>query len=827
MKIRILRWGICFVVLVLTLACGWAPSFLDQPLAASPAAGAEQPYKITGSFTVSNDFVIATYIVEHAVALVDMHGFVTRDLEWEIPVDSQVLGYMEVDLEASGGSYALSLPLYPEGELNDVDNDKQKDTGLKVFCVAYWPNLVGGPYSDSYDPSRGWPTYLASIKTDTENEDEVIGGSLVVWAPDAEQEFPTGFGADGLLFTVDDPVGVLPMGYSIINLDHEPFTVSQGAAPTLELFEPTDVTVKDFSDLSYSEAFDRMFEIVRKEYAFNGVAEKAPEWDRLYANLKPQVDQAEKENDPLAFYLAVRDFTWAFKDGHVGSSSDIGTEMFREEIGGGYGFVMRELDDGRFLVTYVAAGSPAEQAGMQVGAEVTAWDGRPIGEAVSEVEPWSAPFSTDYSRRYQQVRYLLRTRVGEQAAVAFTNPEEGSITADLVAIAEFDSFNLTSIYLGYDENALPVEFEILEEGIGYVRINSNYDDLNLIIRLFERALKTFEANELEGIIIDMRKNSGGNPLGLAGFLTDEVIEMGQLEYFSDMTGEFEPNGIRETVEPYPDQYQFSKKVLLVDQACASACEIEAYGFSQVPGMIVVGQYPSAGVEAEVARGQFELPDGITLQIPTGRFTLPDGSIFLEGKGVEPDIRVAIDEVFVLSDDDEVLNTAIEVILKPQGEGVEPSGPPALVGPEESENMVANGSLRQLEEAARESYTDQELAEMDRAFVYTIPLNESEPLAWVWGWCAADAETLVQNLEHIHQEYMLAGDEISSDQFVELDYETGGMSCRVQYLVLTDWPVGEHHLSTTITFDQAINDGSKEYQAGEQVYEYVVYINQQE
>jgi C-terminal processing protease CtpA/Prc len=78
-------------------------------------------------------------------------------------------------------------------------------------------------------------------------------------------------------------------------------------------------------------------------------------------------------------------------------------------------------------------------------------------------------------------------------------------------------------------------------------------------------------------------------------------------------------------------------------------------------MIVMGQYPTGGVEAEVARGQFELPEGFTLQIPTGRFTLEDGSIFLEGVGVVPDVRIPIDEASVLSTLDAVLQDAIASI----------------------------------------------------------------------------------------------------------------------------------------------------------------------
>ena len=97
--------------------------------------------------------------------------------------------------------------------------------------------------------------------------------------------------------------------------------------------------------------------------------------------------------------------------------------------------------------------------------------------------------------------------------------------------------------------------------------------------------------------------------------------------------------------------------LLVGQACFSACEIEAYGFSQLPGMLVVGMYPTGGVEAEVARGQFELPAGMQAQFPTGRFVLPDGSLFLEGQGVRPTVRVPITAENVLSQNDVVLRAA--------------------------------------------------------------------------------------------------------------------------------------------------------------------------
>lgn len=622
----------------------------------------DQPVQITGTFEYTND-IIVDYYVEHAVALIDMNGFVERDQEWEIPVESQVLGYLDITEEEQVGEYQLLLPARPVGTFVDVDNDDEDDTGVQVYVVSYWPNLTGGPFSVGDDLSEGWPAYLASTTNDTENQDEVTGGKLVIWAADDQQEFPTGFGEDELLFTEDDPVGPVPAGYSVIDLDQEPFAVEREAVPSLTLYEPTDVAIKDFSANSYSEAFDQMFEIVRREYAFNGIEGKEPDWDPLYEELAPRVADAEENEDPTAFYLALRDFAFAFQDGHVGlNGGEIGGEIFQAEAGGGYGFAVRQLDDDRVIVTFVTEEGPAAQVGMEVGAEVTEFNGQPVTEAIAEIQPLAGPFSTDFAREYQQQRYLTRAALDTEAAFTFTNPDGARQTETLTAVPENESFSVTSLFRGADPTALPVEFEILPSGIGYVKINSNYDDLNLIVRLFERALSTFEQVQVLGVIIDMRQNSGGASLDLAGFLTDEPIPLGQREYYSEATGAFEPDGPPREVVPKENQYRFDNIVLLVDQACFSACEFESYGFSQVPDIEIIGQYPSAGVMAEVARGQFLLPENMSFQVPTGRVVLPDGSIFLEGVGVEPTQRIPITEETALLDAATVVQIAEEAIL---------------------------------------------------------------------------------------------------------------------------------------------------------------------
>jgi hypothetical protein len=297
--------------------------------------------------------------------------------------------------------------------------------------------------------------------------------------------------------------------------------------------------------------------------------------------------------------------------------------------------------------------------------------------------------------------------------------------------------------------------------------------------------------------------------------------MGQLEYYSDKTGKFEQEGLREKVTPNENQYRFDKTVLLVSQACASACELEAYGFSQVPGTIVVGTTPSSGTEAEVARGQFSLPEGFTMQVPTGRFTLPDGSIFLEGKGVPLTLRVPVDETYALSSEDEVLKAGEKAILEPLGTGVAPSGPPTFTG-DASVKKAINDNTKTLEDLAREKYTSEELSKPG-TFDYTISMNESQAVLWIWGWCAASKETLAANYKQIELAFNLDGKNIPAKDFYAYDNEGNGQFCQFYVGELTDWPAGEHHLSTTVNFKSPINDGFADYPAGTQVFNYTVYL----
>jgi carboxyl-terminal processing protease len=638
----------------------------------APLVTTKEPFRITGSFkwTQEDNGTLTDNILfsERQVVLTDLHGFVIRNKQWELPIDSQVLGYVQYDPKNGNGTYEITLPEAPQGTFNNVGNKSPTDTGVQIYAVDYEPNIYGSPFEAGDDRFRGWPGDGSSIKLDLNRDGEVTGGRIIVWAPDDKQYFPTGFGADNKLFTADDPVAPLPAGYTVVNLDANPFTFSQSPKQNIPLIEAQEVKPHDFSNETYTQAFDDLVGFLKMDYAFNGIQGKQPIWDQVVASIRPRIQQAEKNQDKYAFYEALRDFMYAFKDGHsILEAGDFGQKDFQNNYVASLGFTVRILDDQSVLVDSVLPGGPAEAAGMKMGATVTQFNEKPVMDVINAEPLFFQLQSSDVAALYEKAIMLTRAKPNDRATVTFTNPGGASQSVTLNAVVNQDEVDVLNKQLGFGSSPtlLPVDLQTLTlngTNIGYIRINSNFDDLNLILKLFERGLEDFQQNKVSGLIIDLRHNGGGVDLGLAGYLTDQTITLGQLEYYNKLTGKFEPQDQPDQILPNQEQYHFDKIAVLVGLNCASACELEAYGFSKVPGAVMVGEYPTAGVEAEVSRGQVKMPEGINMQFPTGREVLPDGSLFLEGVGVQPTLKVPINASNVLSKGDVVLTAAENSIL---------------------------------------------------------------------------------------------------------------------------------------------------------------------
>ena len=441
------------------------------------------------------------------------------------------------------------------------------------------------------------------------------------------------------------------------------------------------------------------------------------------------------------------------------------------------------------------------------------------------------PFSTQETKRVQQYRYLLRTPLGTQVEVTYQNPGAAAPkTVSFTAIPETETFNATSVYAGYDFNALPITYEILPDGVGYIKINSLSDDINLIIRLWEWAISRMISNEVPAIIVDLRQNSGGSPLGtlFASYFVEDRIDISRSYYYSEKTGQFETFGPPSYTEPDDDLFYNGQIGVLVGPACASACEDVAYVLGRLDQTRVFGFYPSSGMFGEVARGQYDLPGGYSFQAPTGMDRDMDGNIVIEGTGVVPDVHVPLTLETVKSQyidgQDVVLDYTVETIMQPVGAGILPEQPPKM-GTVAQAEAAFDANTPWLDDLGLENYKEGELSQPGQVYTYTIPLNTSKDIIWIFPWCTADQASLDDNWSKIKLDFSVNGQSVSQNDFAILEGEFNGAFCRAYYTLLSDFAVGENILLTTVTFTAPLNDGLTEndFPAGTHTYRYHVVV----
>ena len=157
--------------------------------------------------------------------------------------------------------------------------------------------------------------------------------------------------------------------------------------------------------------------------------------------------------------------------------------------------------------------------------------------------------------------------------------------------------------------------------------------------------------------------------------------------------------------------------------------------------------------------------------------------------------------------------------QPPGEAVTP---PRVAARSEAE-AAFEAQTPWLQELAPETYDL--TSQAGETYTYTIEMDRSQEVMWVYGWCTVTQEQLAQNWENISLVFTLDGESIPLDSFVRLEDKFGDLECRMHYALLADWPSGEHELTTEVTFATAINDGLDDFPAGTHIFEYRVHVEE--
>ncbi|MBN1963045.1 MAG: hypothetical protein JW910_00260, partial [Anaerolineae bacterium] len=269
--IRMIRHALCVFVVI----AFWGGDAL-------PASQAQQPVGslvgISGSYTTTNP-VYPLIGADAGVLLYDLAGKIQQDYAFVPTSEAQVLGQMNGSI--ASGTYQIDLPDTPQGTLLDFDGDAATPPAVQVFAAATYLNYLGDATLSRGERPLGLSVRLAPLSED------ITGGYLIVWAAQADEWFPNGFGRDGALFTGDEPLTLLPAGWSVVSLESDPFRIIREDAPDdIPIVEATGA-LNDFSDLSYEDAWNRLFQRVTETYPFS--AEKSLDWELIYNEVTPLV----------------------------------------------------------------------------------------------------------------------------------------------------------------------------------------------------------------------------------------------------------------------------------------------------------------------------------------------------------------------------------------------------------------------------------------------------------------------------------------------------------------------------------------------------------
>ena len=294
-------------------------------------------------------------------------------------------------------------------------------------------------------------------------------------------------------------------------------------------------------------------------------------------------------------------------------------EVFNQSEGIYYGIgAYCQLDSvsGYVKITGTIKGTPAEEAGLQAGDIIYMVEGEDMGGLDID-------------------QVVLRIKGEEGTKVHLTLVRDNEYVEVDVERRKIESPT--------------VEYSMLDDRIGYVQL-VEFDDVT--VAQFREALKTLEAENAQGMILDLRGNPGGN-LSTVLEVADMLLDKGMILYIEDKSGkrdEYYATSGTEWDKPI---------VLLVDGNSASASEVlsgalKDHGVATLVGTTTFGK----GIVQNIRT----LKDGSALKLTISAYYTPNG-VNVHGTGIEPDVVVEFDAEAYYGEEqfDNQLNKAKEVL----------------------------------------------------------------------------------------------------------------------------------------------------------------------
>ena len=335
-----------------------------------------------------------------------------------------------------------------------------------------------------------------------------------------------------------------------------------------------------------------------------GAQQTVPELCSPLTQLYQYIDRSfywqDKLQDTTLLHGAMRGMVEALDDPYSEFLDPQEWTRFVDSLEGKLTGVGIEIAIVKNVLTVVAPleGTPAEAAGIKAGDQILAIDGQ-TAEGITT----SQASSKIRGEAGTTVVLHIRHKDGKEEDISIVR-QEISVPA--------------------------VRSELVDDGrIGYIRLSRFDSDAATEVN---RALQSFDLNGLDGLILDLRNNTGG--------YTVAAVEVSS--YFVDDGTIY---SVKDTVRGNQTFSSIGNRIpnlplaVLINGGTASAAEITAGAIHDHEMGILIGQKTfGKGVQQST---QYHFPDGSVLKLTTGEFFTPLGHV-VHGVGIAPDIVVPED-----------------------------------------------------------------------------------------------------------------------------------------------------------------------------------------
>lgn len=358
--------------------------------------------------------------------------------------------------------------------------------------------------------------------------------------------------------------------------------------------------------------------IVNKDSSETNILDFSLFW-RVWDLLKEKYVDTNQLDSKKLFYGAIKGMLAATGDPYTNFFDPEEAKQFHEEIQGSFEGIGAEVGMRGGVLTIIAPleGSPAEKAGIRSGDKVIKIDDAStldlnIDQAVSLMR---GPKGTNVKLT------ILRDNAEESQEITI---ERGTI------------------------NVKSVTMEMKDNNIAYIKISQFGDETT---REFNAVVNRLNANELKGIVLDVRNNPGGY-LDAAVSLASKMLPKGKIV----VTEENREKNKKNLLAKGGDVLSAVPTVVLINQGSASASEILAGALrDNRENVTILGEksYGKGSVQEFL-----DLPGNSAVKITVAKWLTPNGEQINE-KGIVPDKEIKLTQ----EDFDKNLDPQLDEALK--------------------------------------------------------------------------------------------------------------------------------------------------------------------